>query len=89
VADGAMTQQDWYFNPSTSLPLRVDFVLPDAKEPNRDGTGSILYTSWQANSGVGFPKQMLYFNEAMQETVLAVNSIGINQGLPAALSQVR
>lgn len=85
----SVTQQDWYIDPASGLPVRVDFVLPDAREPDRDGIGSIAYDTWQVGAGVQFPLLMRYFRERSQEATVAVNSILVNQGLNAATFLLR
>ena len=43
----AFTLQDWYFDPRTGLPSRVDYVLPGSASSNSNGTASIVFLSWQ------------------------------------------
>jgi hypothetical protein len=85
----ATTQQDWYFDPTTGIPLCVDFVLPDLKQPSLDGTASVLYDSWQEESGVQFPRQLQMFTDGVLQYTMTVSSIHINQGLNTTHFQAR
>ena len=83
-----VTQQDWYFDPNTGFPVRVDFVIPDQKQPALDSTGSILYGAWQSASGVQFPQLMQLQTAAGDQSVITVSAIALNQGLDPTLFQV-
>ena len=84
-----VSTQDWYFDSTTGLPVRVEFAMPDTREPSRDGVATITYDAWHTDSGLLFPQHMRYLADGALQSVLTISSFQINQGLGAALFQVR
>lgn len=84
-----VTRQDWYFDPTTSLPVRVSFYLPDLRNQRLDGTATIVFSSWQTISGIQVPKSMqLLFDGSLQET-FSLGTPVFNQGLQASTFQIQ
>jgi hypothetical protein len=52
------TPQDWYFDPATALPLRVEYQIPMSLNPSDSFRASIDFSNFQAVSGILIPFQL-------------------------------
>lgn len=52
------TPQDWYFDPVTGLPLRVEFQMPRSQDPNDSWHASMDFSNFQNVNGVLIPFQL-------------------------------
>lgn len=53
------TLQDWYFDPATGLPLRVEYPIPVSQNPSDSLRASIDFSNFQAVSGIEVPFQLV------------------------------
>jgi len=51
----AQTREDWYFDPTSGLPLRVEYRLADVKDALQYTTAAVDYSNYQAVNGVLVP----------------------------------
>lgn len=85
------TPQDWYFDPATALPLRVEYQIPMSLNPSDSFRASIDFSNFQAVSGVLIPFQLsiaegpvsmtstvtsAVFNTAVNSSVFAPSTAG-------------
>jgi hypothetical protein len=82
----AVTQQEWFFNPSTGLPLRWQFGVPDTF--NAEHTvwpGSKDFSSYQQMDGILLPTQILYSRGGNPASITTITSLQMNA--PSTSSQ--
>jgi hypothetical protein len=82
--DPKLTEQTWYFDSTTSFPVRVEFGLPDIKNPTRRVKSSLDFSGYSAIAGVSFPLQIVRsvtFNNNKQVSAFNVTSIKTNTGV--------
>lgn len=73
----AYTSQDWYFNPSTGLPLRVEFQIPTDQNSKDSLQASIGFSNFRVISGVLVPLQ-LDIAEGPATCTATVSSVAFN-----------
>jgi hypothetical protein len=84
-----ITRQDWYFDQTTGLPIRVDYYLPDLKNQRFDGTATVLYTGWQTASSIQIPRTMQILYDGVLQSTVTVGAPSFNQGLSASDFQLQ
>ncbi len=52
------TPQDWYFDPVSGLPLRVEYQIPISQNPDDSLRASMDFSNFQAVSGILVPFQL-------------------------------
>jgi hypothetical protein len=73
----AYTSQDWYFNPATGLPVRVEFQIPTDQNSKDSLQASIDFSNFRVISGVLVPLQ-LDIAEGPATCTAAVSSVAFN-----------
>ena len=58
VVSQAVTGQDWFFDPATKLPTRVEYRLPDVVDAGKSEPASCDYVAFQAVNGMSLPKEL-------------------------------
>ena len=53
--DASITQQTWYFDNATGLPVRVEYSVPGAQILTRSAKSALNFSNFQAMSGVLYP----------------------------------
>jgi hypothetical protein len=81
----AVTPQEWYFDPNTSLPLRVVYRAPDSLNALSWTSESRDFANWQSLVGVLLPLQVTNSSKGVPTTVTTISSIQLN--VPVAQSQ--
>jgi hypothetical protein len=78
-----VTGQEWYFDPASYLPVRVEYKWPDKRNPNDSSPGALEFSNYKAVSGVNVPYQLQI---QVRQLILqaTVTSAVINSGLPAS-----
>lgn len=78
-----VTAQEWYFDPASYLPVRVEYKWPDKGNPNDSSPGALEFSNYKAVSGVNVPYQLQI---QVRQLILqaTVTSAVINSGLPAS-----
>ncbi len=77
-------KQDWYLDPNTLLPLRVDFLASEARNALDTAKMTYLFSNWQNVSGVLMPFQVVTLFEGQQIFTVTFDSIQIGVSIPAA-----
>jgi hypothetical protein len=77
-------KQDWYFDPKTLLPVRVDFLTSEVHNAIDTAKMSYLFSDWRSVSGVLMPFQVVTLFEGQQTSVTTFGSIQIGVAIPAA-----
>lgn len=79
-----VTPQEWYFDASTGLPVRVEYLLPQNTTPQNSWSLSIDFANYTATGGILVPYQ-LTMNAGPVVEIATVNSVAFNSGLSASL----
>jgi hypothetical protein len=78
-----VTSQEWYFDPSSSLPVRLEYKSPSPGNPNYSVPASFEYRNFQVVNGVAVPFQLKIQDWQLHITV-NVASVSFNSGLPSS-----
>jgi len=84
-----ITRQDWYFDLTTGLPIRVEFYLPDLKNQRFDGTATVTYTRWQTASSIQIPQTMQILYDGVLQSTVSLGAPSFNQGLSVSDFQLQ
>lgn len=77
----SLTQQDWYLDAATGLPLRVEYQAPDNDRPDLLSSAATEFGNWQMISGVWVPFQMKFYLDGQADSVATVTSASFNSGV--------
>lgn len=75
-------KQDWYLDPNTMLPIRVDFLASEAKNALDTAKITYIYSGWRSVSGVLMPFNAVALFEGQQMYSVSFDSIQIGVGIP-------
>jgi hypothetical protein len=76
------TAQDWYFDPATGLPLRVEYSYPISQDYRESVHGSIDFAEFKPVTGILVPFQ-LTMHDGPISSVASINSVVFNTTLDA------
>jgi hypothetical protein len=83
-----VTPQDWYFDLSSGLPLRVEFRIP-ANENAADLTkGSYEFSDFRLANGILTPFQVSFSQDRLPLRVISFESVTFNVGVPPSVFDV-
>jgi hypothetical protein len=77
----ALTLQDWYFDPSSGLPLRVDYRVATSPDLLNPGIVSMQFANFQSVSGILVPFRLSETGLAGEQDVVTITSVTLNSGL--------
>jgi hypothetical protein len=78
-----VTPQEWYFDPVTFLPMRVEYKAPDERNAQGSTPVSEEFSNYQAASGFVIPYQ-IKIQIGPSLLMANVSSAIVNSGLPAS-----
>jgi hypothetical protein len=79
-----VTPQEWYFDPGTFLPVRVEYSIPEERNVNSSIPASMEFSNYQSVSGVAVPFQVKIQAAQLLSLTAGVTSVVFNSGLPAS-----
>jgi hypothetical protein len=82
VVSQAVTGQDWYFDPATKLPARVEYKLPDVVDAAKSEPASCDYVAFQTMNGMSLPKE-LHIAEPAGTAEMFIDSADFNAAVAA------
>lgn len=77
----AVSLQDWYFDTSSGLPLRVDYRIVTSADPLNPGIASMQFANFQSVSGILVPFRLTETGLAGEQDVVTITSVTFNSGL--------
>jgi hypothetical protein len=78
-----VTGQEWYFDPASFLPVRVEYKWPDKRNPNDSILGALEFSNYNAVNGVNVAYQLKI--QVSQLVLQATVTLAVfNSGLPAS-----
>jgi len=84
IVQQTLSVQDWYFDPSTTLPLRVEYRIPDSSDPLLFISAAADFSDFRPVQGVLFPFRIASFEDGKPQNVLALTSVVINQSVSSS-----
>jgi hypothetical protein len=73
-----MTPQDWYFDPNTFLPVRVDYRVPETQNAAKGKAASMEFSDFRNVSGVTIPFHIVSHGPDGRERIFTVTSADTN-----------
>lgn len=80
----AIVQQDWYFDPNTSLPVRVEYNLPSGNNALHSIRASCVYSNFVAQQGVLYPTSIQAFEQGQAVSQVTIASTQPNAPISAS-----
>ncbi|MEO6829173.1 MAG: hypothetical protein ABI164_05145 [Acidobacteriaceae bacterium] len=80
----AIVKQDWYFDPQTLLPVRIEHNAPSAENALDSSRVSCVYRSYTAESGVQYPSSMQGLKDGRQITRISIVSTQPNASIQSS-----
>lgn len=77
-----VTTQEWYFDPVSLQPLRVEF-----REPSNDNAADYIdaayqFSQFQLVNAISVPSQLTYYEGKVQVAAMTIASVTFNSGVP-------
>jgi hypothetical protein len=76
-----VTPQDWYFDPSSGLPLRVEFRIPTNENAADWVKGVYDFSNFRSVDRVLTPFTILFTRQRMRPQVITFSSVTFNTGI--------
>jgi hypothetical protein len=76
-----VTRQDWYFDPVTFLPYRIDYVTADDTDPSVTTKCSYTFSGYKSVLGVMVPVAIAAHSEDSPDMLMQIDSLEVNTGL--------
>lgn len=73
-----ITPQDWYFDPGTLLPVRVEYRVPNTENASKAEPASLEFSDFRSISGIGVPFRVVSHGPDGQTRVFTVTSAQTN-----------
>lgn len=80
----AITQQDWYFDPRTAMPVRVEYNLPEARNALNVTPVTCVYTGWTTEQEVQYPIGIQALESGKVVSQISISSIQPNTSMSSA-----
>ena len=75
----SFARQDWYFDPSSFLPIRVVYRLPDVTNPGIQARAICDYLNFQSTTaGMLIPSQMRMYEAGQLAIMATIDSLQVN-----------
>jgi hypothetical protein len=80
----ALSLQDWYFDSSNGLPLRVDYRIVNSPDLLNPGVVSMQFDVFRTVTGVLVPFRLTETGLAGEQDIVTITSVTFNSGLSAS-----
>ena len=77
-------KQDWYFNPQTFLPVRVDFLSSEIHNALSTVKMSYVFSNYKLVSGTAIPFTVDTFTDGQQISEITFTSVQIGAPIPSS-----
>ncbi len=74
----ALSEQRWYFDAASGLPLRIEYRLPSTVYPDEWMPGAVELSKYQVVSGVAVPFQITDFENGAATSIATISSVKFN-----------
>lgn len=75
-------KQDWYFDPATLRPTRVDFLAAEVHNALDNARMTVLFSDYRSVSGLQIPFRIVTLFEDRQISDVALTSVQVNASFP-------
>lgn len=82
--NASVTPQNWYFDATTLLPIRVEFRVPNFANALKTFKGSIDYSGWHNESGLLTPTILTSSRSAGTSITITLNSYSLNSTITSS-----
>jgi hypothetical protein len=79
-----LAAQDWYFDPASGLPLRVEYRVPDTEDPMKFINAAASFSDFRSVQGVLTPFRIQTYEDAHVRHILILSSVTFNQPTPSS-----
>lgn len=80
----SVTAQKWFIDPATHIPLKIEIIVPGARDGGVDAVRTVELAGYKQVNGVLVPFQFSYFMFGKLEAITTLSSVRFNVGLPAS-----
>ena len=80
----SLSVQDWYFDPATGLPLRMEYRVPDANLPDKFAIADADFSDFRVVQGLAIPFEILVTEDGSLRNILTLSSVAINPAVSTA-----
>jgi len=77
-------KQDWYFDSTTLLPSRVDYLAAEAQNALNTAKMTVLFSDYRSVSGQQIPFHIVTLFEGQQISDVILTSVQMNASIPSA-----
>ena len=78
------TQQDWYFDPASGLPVSVAYCLPDKNDANSCVAGSMAFSDYRPSFGLLVPFRLVIGQDGIPSSAATLTEVSFNVGLSSS-----
>jgi hypothetical protein len=80
-----LLRQDWYFDPATGLPTRVDYLVPSTLDAFTTIPATCTYGTFARTEGVLFPSSILASEDGKQIAQVIISTVTTNSSLAESM----
>jgi hypothetical protein len=80
-----VTPHDWFFDPTSFLPLQVQFRLPPNENPSSYINGTMTFSAFQQVASLLVPKKIVLSKSPTPTESFVLRSIVFNSGVPQSM----
>ena len=81
---GSSNGQQWFFDASSGLPLRVEYAVAADGAPGVTAVAAAEFSNYRPLSGVMIPFQIVTYADGQQMSVVTLSSVAFNTGIAAS-----
>lgn len=81
TTSATVTQQTWYFDPTSGVPLRAEYQVPDWNDATVSGAAAVEFADYTAVSGVKVPYKITYFFGGKPLQTATLTAVVFNSGV--------
>jgi hypothetical protein len=80
-----VTQQDWYLDASSGMPVQVEYRSPDARDPRYYSIERVEFTKYSLSNGITVPVAWSNYSDGELVSTMQLNSIDITTNAASSL----
>jgi hypothetical protein len=84
-AVAAVSQQTWYLDSTSFLPLRLDYRIPTVEDMGTWTNATVEFGNYQPESGMLCPTSLTYLEEGVELNTLTISEFDFNTGVDQSL----
>lgn len=84
ILQQTLSVQDWYFDPVTGLPLRMEYRLPDSANALYFVPAACDFSDFRPVQGILFPFRIVSYRDGIAQNTLSFDSVSLNQAVASS-----